>query len=162
MQVSRETDLKQLKDLGFNMYDDINIAKRKLYESISTGDRKYADEVMYTLATSKDFYELKTLLRKHDYMQRCTNTNAKTSILTLLLFAEFQGMIAEPGKDPKGHFEGIVNHFTERKIYPGLGRVVIFKDILDVNSIIYEHFVSENFYQNLLDYLANIIFEFRL
>lgn len=160
MQVSRETDLKQLKDLGFNMYGDVNIAKRKLYESISNGDRKNADLVMFNRATSKNYSELKTLLKKNDYMQRCTNTNAKASVIALLLLAEFQSIIAAPGADPMANMKGIINCFTERKISPITGTIPTFSDLIDVLSILPEHYISEDFYQNLLDYLANMVFEF--
>lgn len=162
MQVSKEEDLKQLKDFGFNMYGDVTIAKMKLYESISKSDRKSADEVMFNIATSKDYYELKTLLRKNDYMQRCTNTNAKASVIALLLLGEMQSLIAKPGTDPIAHTENIVHCFTERKVHPDVQRVLVFRDILDVISLLPSHFISENFYQNLLDYLANMVFEYDL
>lgn len=153
MQISKETDLKQLKDLGFNMYGDVNIAKRKLYESISKGDKSNNDMIMFDKATSKNYYELSTLLKKNDYMQRCTNTNAKASVIALLLLREFQSKKSTL-------IEEVVNCFTERKVYPAVQRVVIFSDIIEILSIYSKEYLSEDFYQNLLDYLANMIFEF--
>lgn len=167
MQVSKETDLEQLKNLGFNMYEDINIAKRKLYESISNGDRRDADVIMFNEVTSKNYHELKTLLRKNDYMQRCTNTNAKAAVLALLIFGEVRSKIifeaklsSSPSDGPKALAEKIIYYFTERKVYPDFQRVLMLSDIVEILSIFPKQFVSQNFYENMLDYLANMIFDF--
>lgn len=163
MKLSKEEDLKALEKLGYIIYDDMEKAKSKLFDNMSSSNRNKALEMfMYSFIAkyATEFTDLKRIIGKCDYMKRCSNTNDKCIIVIAFLYAEYMTFCDYTGM--KAKTKEMLDYYTEEKVYPSYGRVLTSKDIMDsIHNVAMDSF-GKNFYKAVQDYVASMIYYYNL
>lgn len=162
IKLSKEEDLKTLEKLGYTIYDDVKKAKSELYDNMSLNWKEGCERFMCSTIISyiKEPNDLKRIIGKCDYMDRCTNTNAKCIIVIAFLCGEYMTIYEK--RNIRAKTKEMLDCYTERKVHPSYGCILTLEDIINLIHETSDYYFGRDFYNAVQDYIASMIYNYNL